>query len=145
MYLTYNEWILESHPKLIPESFQGHSWIIPGPLQGHSGIIPDSAIHWTLSSILHTTGKVMIIGGNRNETEQSVVTYDPAAKKFDHSLPSLNEERIGLGCAVFKSILHDNREVVLAVGGYGLATAEVYDYTQSNATWTMSIFLSSNI
>ena len=88
------------------------------------------------------TGQVMIIGGiigwGQNETSQSVIIFDPSTKTFDQSLPPLNYERYGLGCAVFKSALHDNREVVLAVGGYSQATAEVYDYTQPNATWTNS-------
>ena len=53
---------------------------------------------------------------------------------------SISKDVLGLGCAVFKSVLHENREVVLAVGGYGQATAEVYDYTQTNASWAMSNF-----
>ena len=36
------------------------------------------------------------------------------------------------GCATFNSPMHDNREVVLAVGGYGQATAQVLDYSQPN-------------
>ena len=35
-----------------------------------------------------------------------------------------------LGCATFNSPMHDNREVVLAVGGYEQATAQVLDYSQ---------------
>ena len=34
--------------------------------------------------------------------------------------------------------MHDNRPVVLAVGGYLEATAEFLDYTQQNATWQES-------
>ena len=34
--------------------------------------------------------------------------------------------------------MHDNREVVLAVGGSGTATAEVLDYTQTNPAWEES-------
>ena len=49
-----------------------------------------------------STGKVMIIGGDRDETEQSVIIFDPDGKTFDHSLPSLNEERIGLGKDLFR-------------------------------------------
>jgi hypothetical protein len=90
---------------------------------------------------LHTK-KVMIIGGTinweQNETSKNVIIFDPDTKTFDHSTPPLNYARIGLGCVVFKSIMHDNREVVLAVGGYGQETAEMYDYTQPNATWTKS-------
>ena len=42
------------------------------------------------------------------------------------------------GCATFNSPMHDNREVVLAVGGSGTATAEVLDYTQTNPAWEES-------
>merc|ERR1712008_136738 len=35
----------------------------------------------------------------------------------------------------FNSPMHDNREVVLAVGGNQQATAEVLDYTQPNPEW----------
>ena len=43
------------------------------------------------------------------------------------------------GCALIKrSPMHDNRPVVLAVGGSGEETAEVYDYTQPNAEWQES-------
>ena len=85
------------------------------------------------------TGKVMIIGGGLDEEiQQNVIIFDPDAKTFVHSLPSLNYARFGLGCAVFNSTMHENREVVLAVGGYGQATAEVYDYTQPYAVWTQS-------
>ena len=44
------------------------------------------------------------------------------------------------GCATFNSPMHENREVVLAVGGYWEATAEVLDYTQPNPAWTESIY-----
>ena len=47
------------------------------------------------------------------------------------------------GCAVFNSAMHDNREVVLAVGGLHEATAEVLDHTQPNAEWTESNYLFS--
>jgi len=45
-------------------------------------------------------------------------------------------ERENFGCATFNSPTHENREVVLAVGGDEQATAEVLDYTQPNPAWT---------
>ena len=88
------------------------------------------------------TGQVMILGGvigrEQNETLTSVIIFDPKTQTFDRSLPHLNYERTGLGCVVFNSAMHEKREVVLAVGGYGQATAEVYDYSQPDATWTKS-------
>ena len=46
------------------------------------------------------------------------------------------------GCATFNSPMHDNREVVLAVGGYDQATAQVLDYSQPNPAWTTSNYYS---
>ena len=83
----------------------------------------------------------MVIGGQTHRgpnATSSAIIFDPDTKTFDHSLPSLNIPRIGLACVTFNSVTHDRREVVLAVGGIGEATAEVYDYTQPNAMWTQS-------
>ena len=46
------------------------------------------------------------------------------------ALPPLKFDRSSFGCATFNSPMHDNREVVLAVGGYEQATAQVLDYSQ---------------
>jgi hypothetical protein len=88
-----------------------------------------------------STGKVMLLGGgygNLNGIGKSVIIFDPDTETFDISLQSLKTHRFNFGCAVFKSAMHDNREVVLAVGGLFRATAEVWDYTQLNAEWTES-------
>jgi len=81
-----------------------------------------------------SNGQVMLLGGFPDE--KSVIIFHPDTEKFDQSLPQLTFDRYGAGCAAFKSPLHDNREVVLAVGGGGQATAEVLDYTQPNPVWT---------
>ena len=86
-----------------------------------------------------STGKVMLLGGGYyGKIGKSVIVFDPDTETFDISLPSLRTHRFNFGCAVFKSAMHDNREVVLAVGGLFRATAEVLDYTQPNAEWTQS-------
>ena len=85
-----------------------------------------------------STGQVMLLGGDSEENYKSVIIFDPDTETFDISLPSLRTHRFNFGCAVFKSAMHDNREVVLAVGGLFRATAEVWDYTQLNAEWTDS-------
>ena len=59
-------------------------------------------------------------------------------EEFDQSLPPLKFDRWDFGCAAFNSPMHDNREVVLAVGGWNQATAEVLDYTQTNPAWEES-------
>ena len=82
----------------------------------------------------------MILGGYipRDMSEESVIIFDPDTETFNTSLASLKYARRHFGCAVFKSAMHDNREVVLAVGGLFRATAEVLDHTQPNAEWTES-------
>ena len=81
--------------------------------------------------------RVMILGGQKNigSTVKNVIIYDPTSKTFSESSyfhPSLLFERAHAGCALFYSPLHDNRPVVLAVGGSGQdgATAEILDYTR---------------
>ena len=83
-----------------------------------------------------SNGQVMLLGGFSDR--KSVIIFHPETEKFDQSLPPLTFERWAAGCAAFKSPLHGNREVVLAVGGEGTATAEVLDYTQPNPAWTES-------
>ena len=82
-----------------------------------------------------SNGGVMLIGGEPDE--KSVIIFNPDTS-FDQSLPPLKFERTHFGCAAFKSLLHDNREVVLAAGGSSTATAEVLDYSQPNPAWTES-------
>ena len=101
---------------------------LPSPRYGHC-------------AVKLSTGQVMLIGGLLEENLKSVIIFDPDTVTFDTSLPSLKYNRTYLGCAVFNSAMHDNREVVLAVGGWKQATAEVWDYTQPNTKWTESKYL----
>jgi hypothetical protein len=94
---------------------------LPGPKYSHCAV--------KLSN-----GQVMLLGGSPDE--KSVIIFHPDTEKFDQSLPPLIFERIYFGCAAFNSPMHDNREVVLAVGGERQATAEVLDYSQPNPAWT---------
>ena len=92
-----------------------------------------------------STGQVMLLGGHLES--KSVVTFDHHTETFNTSLPPLKFDREHCGCAVFNSAMHENREVVLAVGGPKQATAEVWDYTQPNAEWIESNypFLSAHL
>ena len=87
--------------------------------------------------------RVMLLGGYPDK--KSVIIFDPDqdpdTETFDQSLPSMIHSRQNAGCAVFNSPLHGNREVVLAVGGFKQATAEVLDYTQHNPVWTESNYV----
>ena len=84
-------------------------------------------------------GKVLILGANPNSPSlyKNVIIFDPAQNTFTTG-PSLSYNRDNAACTLFNSNLHDNRPVVLAAGGWGQATAEVYDYTNDNA-WQTSI------
>ncbi len=81
---------------------------LPGPRYSHCAV--------KLSN-----GQVMLLGGAYPDPK-SVIIFHPDTEKFDQSLPPLTFRRNYAGCATFKSPLHDNREVVLAVGGAGTAT-----------------------
>ena len=84
--------------------------------------------------------KVMILGGYAvpaAETPKKVIVFDLKMKNFT-VLPSLNYKRMNSGCAIFQSAYHENRTVVLAVGGWKVATAEIYDFTKPNSSWTES-------
>ena len=85
-------------------------------------------------------GQVMLLGGYPDK--KSAIIFHPDAEEFDLSLPPLIFERESFGCATFNSPMHDNREVVLAVGGQYEATAEVLDYSQPNPAWTESNYYS---
>ena len=90
-----------------------------------------------------STGQVMLLGGDPYRPwnlfdSKSVITFDHHTETFNTSLPPLKFDRESFGCAVFNSAMHENREVVLAVGGNLQATAEVLDHTQPNAEWTES-------
>ena len=76
-------------------------------------------------------GKVMVLGGDRY-TSKRVSLFDPQTSTFTNGSDLLYEREYA-GCTVFKSPLHDNRPVVLAAGGRNQATAEVLDYTKTNA------------
>ena len=69
---------------------------------------------------------------------KSVIIFEPDTNSFDASVPSLIHARSSAACAVFKSPAHNLRPVVLVVGGIETVTAEVYDFTKENSTWTES-------
>ena len=58
-------------------------------------------------------------------------------------MPEMLFERRNPGCTLFRSAKHGGRNVVLAVAGDGLNTAEIFDYTNNGATkWEQSNALS---
>ena len=75
----------------------------------------------------------MILGGSQS----SVLIFNPEDNTFTTG-PSLLYQRYYAGCTLFMSPMHQNRPVVLAVGGHGQSNAEVLDYTITNAAWEES-------
>ena len=88
-------------------------------------------------------GKVMILGAYfpffPSSLRSNVIIMDPADNSFTTG-PSLSYRRVNAACTLFYSPLHNGRPVVLAAGGIGQTTAEVYDYTNSNQ-WQKSIHI----
>ena len=90
-------------------------------------------------AVVLSSGQVMLLGGYPDR--KSAIIFHPESETFDQSLPPMLYNRRNFGCASFYSPLHGNREVVLAVGGYGQATAEILDYSQPNTNWTESNYV----
>ena len=86
-------------------------------------------------------GKVMMLGAHLpSSLRRNLIIMDPADKSFNTG-PALKYERERSACTLFNSAFHNGRPVVLAAGGMGQATAEVYDYTYANQ-WQTSMRLS---
>ena len=51
-------------------------------------------------------------------------------------------QRSSFGCTIFKSVAHDGRPVMIAVGGQGGGhmTSEVWDFTKDGTSWEESRF-----
>jgi hypothetical protein len=85
--------------------------------------------------------KVIIIGANYpTSLYKNVLVFDPADNSYT-TRPSMSYERRNSACTLFHSDLHNGRPVVLAAGGIGQTTAEVYDYTTNSNQWETSIHL----
>ena len=69
----------------------------------------------------------------------TVLFYDPVANNFVQG-PPMNSDRTTGACTLFHSPMHDNRPVVLALGGYAGVTAEILDYSTVGAGWEYSKF-----
>ena len=83
-------------------------------------------------------GRIMLIGGHPlSSNGKNVLVFDPDNNSFTQG-PSLLYKRYNHGCALFYSAKHGGRPVVLSAGGYGQSTAEILDYTMSNAEWERS-------
>jgi hypothetical protein len=68
-----------------------------------------------------------------------VLFYNPDIDGFETgpSLDATNGRTEG-ACTLFYSALHENRPVVLAVGGQSNPTPQLLDYSTENAVWENS-------
>ena len=77
-----------------------------------------------------STQQIIILDGGPSNYNSTII-FDLDTNTYNTKVPSMNYARIDAGCALIKrSPMHDNRPVVLAVGGRDQATAEVCDYQQ---------------
>ena len=106
---------------------------MPGPNLPNGGRVYHCAVS------LHN-GRAMILGGSDNSIRKSAIIYDPSDNSFTDA-PDMISGRSASGCALMRSNLHNNRPVVLTVGGYYGGLPEMLDYTTIGATWEQSKFV----
>ena len=86
--------------------------------------------------------RIMLLGSEAKNAGQSVTIFDANKQSFSSTTNNNNLKlkfrRSASACTLFNSLKHNNRSVVLAVGGTGTRTSEVLDHTQNNAAWEQS-------
>ena len=77
----------------------------------------------------------MILGAdNVFGSRKTVTIFDRMTNTFSTGV-KMNYNRENAACTIFKSPNHGNRPVVFVGGGKEQNTAEILDYSQSDATW----------
>ena len=77
----------------------------------------------------------MILGAdNAFGNRKTVTIFDRMTNTFSSGV-KMNYNRENAACTIFKSPNHGNRPVVFVGGGKEQKTAEILDYSQSDATW----------
>jgi hypothetical protein len=77
----------------------------------------------------------MILGAdNVFGSRKTVTIFDRITESFTDGV-KMNYNRENAACTIFKSPNHGNRPVVFVGGGKEQKTAEILDYSQSDATW----------
>ena len=83
----------------------------------------------------------MILGVNDNSIRKSAIIFDPSDNSFTDA-PDMISNRLSSCCALIPSSnLHNNRPVVIAIGGQSGGVPEILDYTTTGATWEQSKFV----
>ena len=105
---------------------------------------PDGTVAWgpalpnavsSHCSVTANDGRVFIMGGY--PYKKKVWIYDPNTESFTPGQEMINDYRAH-ACAVFRSVLHNQREVLLVAGGWEQDTTEIWDYQTPGSSWTSS-------
>ena len=80
----------------------------------------------------------MILGAD-NSNRKAVMIFDRITEIFTNG-DNMNNGRERAACTIFKSPKHGNRPVVFIGGGKNQNTAEILDFSQSDAKWEISKF-----
>ena len=132
-------------------SMNGVVWITGGYrsrnstefVYGNGSVIkgPDLPIDkWGHCMVDLEDGRAIILGGDQNEND--VLIYRSSDNSFESGPPLLFGRRFP-ACTLFRSPLHEGRQVVLVVGGKsdGEVSAEVLDFTNTSSKWIQSKWL----
>ena len=132
-------------------SMNGVVWITGGYrsrnstefVYGNGSVIkgPDLPIDkWGHCMVDLEDGRAIILGGDQNEND--VLIYRSSDNSFESGPPLLFGRRFP-ACTLFRSPLHEGRQVVLVVGGKsdGEVSAEVLDFTNTSSKWMQSKWL----
>ena len=87
--------------------------------------------------VTRTDGMVTITGGEPHLNIKKVLIFNPNDESYEPG-PQMVKIRKYHACALFKSALHNYREVVLVAGGYLDDTAEIWDYQTQGSSWLPS-------
>ena len=97
---------------------------LPNARCGHCMVVINNDEFMILGSILQP------------DQYKSTLTYNANSGTFS-SGPSMIHDRRSAACSMFRSKLHNDRNVVLCAGGiFDQGTAELLDFSQENAKWT---------
>ena len=80
----------------------------------------------------------MILGADKGN-RKAVTIFDRMTENFTNG-DNMNNDRAFSACTIFKSPKHGNRPVVFIGGGKNQNTAEILDFSQSDAKWEIGKF-----
>ena len=130
--------------------FKGALWVTGGFNGGNLDSTEIIALDGTITSgtnlpnarhghcmVVLNDDEFMILGSwSPSDQYRNTMTYNANSETFS-SGPSMIYDRRSATCSIFRSKLHNDRQVVLCAGGYlDQGTAELLDFSQENAQWT---------